>query len=155
MDEFLNQLQSKISFFSNYFFLLILFFFYRSIISNETQLNVSSDLSINEDISGPTKSEAMITEISEIHIPLIDNNSNQVPSRTNTKISREYLTQHIIYRAQRLASKVEPEMVKIYYWFSFLYKSLFSRQYENVVQQLLKNLMKQVLIKVDLLIHQN
>ncbi len=66
---------------------------------------------MNEDLSGPTKSEAMITEISEIHTPLIDNSYSQISTRANTKISREYLTQHITYRAQRLASKVEPEMV--------------------------------------------
>jgi hypothetical protein len=75
LDEFCNQLQNKISFFS-----IDSLFFYRSIISNETQLNVSSDLPINEDISDPTKSEVMITEISEVHTPLIDNNSKQVPS---------------------------------------------------------------------------
>jgi len=55
----------------------------------------------------------MITEISEISIPLIDNSYNQISSRINTKISREYLTQHITYRAQRLASKVEPDMLDI------------------------------------------
>lgn len=48
----------------------------------------------------------------EVHTPLIDNNISQISFRTSTKISREYLTQHITYRAHRLASKVEPEMVE-------------------------------------------
>lgn len=62
----------------------------------------------------------MITETSEIHIPLIDNHYNQLPTRINTKISREYLTQHITYRAQRLAAKVEPEMVDFDFLFRYI-----------------------------------
>ncbi len=82
----------------------------------------------------------MITDTSETNIHLIDNNHNQISTRINTKISREYLTQHITYRAQRLAAKVEPEMVKILRFFIiYFYQLLFSRQYENVVQQHLKN----------------
>ena len=56
----------------------------------------------------------MITDSPEIQPPLIDNSQYQVPSlptRMNTRISREYISQHITYRAQRLAGKVEPEMV--------------------------------------------
>ncbi|CAF1158021.1 unnamed protein product [Adineta steineri] len=85
-------------------------------ISNETQLNTMSDVPINGDITTPTKAEMMTTEISEIHTPPIDNNNHNIsisslPTRmNNTKISREYISQHINYRAQRLASKIEPDM---------------------------------------------
>lgn len=140
-------------------FLFLFMFFSRPIVSNESQLNISSDLPINGDTSVPTKAEAMITKTSEVHTPSIDHSHIQIqtlPTRTSTKISREYLTQHITYRAQRLAAKVEPEMVSLsilhYFFFD---KYLFSRQYENVVQQHLKNSMKQVLTKAFLLIHQN
>ncbi|CAF1015640.1 unnamed protein product [Adineta steineri] len=85
-------------------------------LTNETQLNIMSDVPINGDITTPTKAEMMTTEISEIHTPPIDNNSHNIsipslPTRmNNTKISREYISQHINYRAQRLASKIEPDM---------------------------------------------
>ncbi|CAF3502674.1 unnamed protein product [Rotaria sp. Silwood1] len=82
----------------------------KPIVANETQFNSMSDLSINGDISTPTKAEVTITETFEVHTPLIDHNHIQLTSRTSTKISREYLTQHINYRAQRLAAKIEPEM---------------------------------------------
>jgi hypothetical protein len=115
-----------------------------------------SDFPVNGSVSVLTKAEAMITETSEVHTPTIDNSQiSTLPTRMNTKISREYLTQHITYRAQRLASKVEPEMVDCRFIYSFFCQCLFSRQYANVVQQHLRNLMKQVLIKAYLLIHQN
>jgi NADH dehydrogenase FAD-containing subunit len=77
---------------------------------------------MNGELSAPTKAEAMITESLEIHTSLIDNSHSQLsslPSRMNKKISREYLTQHITYRAQRLASKVEPDMVdfELFYYY--------------------------------------
>jgi hypothetical protein len=153
--ELLNRLLSQ------FFFLLIFFsnyFLSRPIDSNESQLNSMSDFPLNGGVSVLTKAEAMITETSEVHTPTIDNTQIQistVPTRMNTKISREYLTQHITYRAQRLASKVEPEMVDYRFMYSFFCQCLFSRQYANVVQQHLRNLMKQVLIKAYLLIHQN
>jgi hypothetical protein len=65
----------------------------------------------------------MSLETSEVHTPLIDNNHNRLSTRTNQKISREYLTQHITYRAQRLAAKVEPEMVD--FSFVIIYLSIF------------------------------
>ncbi len=64
----------------------------------------------------------MFNESSEIHTSFNDHSHSQIsllPTRTNRKISREYLTQHITYRAQRLASKVEPDMVN-YLFFSFI-----------------------------------
>ncbi|CAF2956102.1 unnamed protein product [Rotaria sp. Silwood2] len=83
----------------------------KPIVSNEIQqLNLMSDLPIDGDISTPTKAEVTITETLETHTSLIDNNHIQLSSQTNTKISREYLTQHINYRAQRLAAKIEPDM---------------------------------------------
>ena len=87
--------------------------------SNETQSNPIADLPVHDDVPGPAKTEAMIVESSEAHTPIIENIPNPLSTRTNTKISREYLTQHITYRAQRLAAKVEPEMVD--YFVSILY----------------------------------
>ncbi|CAF1057181.1 unnamed protein product [Adineta ricciae] len=85
----------------------------KTIVESEPQLNPTSDTSVNEDVSNSTKLEAMITDSPEIQPPVIDNSQYQVPSlptRMNTRISREYISQHITYRAQRLAGKVEPEM---------------------------------------------
>ncbi|CAF3576107.1 unnamed protein product [Rotaria sordida] len=82
----------------------------KTIVSNEIQINSMSDLPINGDISTTTKAEAIITETFEAHTPSIDHNHIQLSSRTTTKVSREYLTQHINYRAQRLAAKIEPDM---------------------------------------------
>lgn len=90
----------------NFLFSHFSFVFCRPIITNEIP-----DLPIHDDIPVPAKTEAMVSEPMEVHTPLVDNNANQIPHRINSKISREYLTQHISYRAHRLASKVEPEMV--------------------------------------------
>lgn len=94
---------------------------HRPIVSNEPQINATSDLITNGDISAPTKAEVSITETTEVHTPHIDNNPLLLPPRTTSKISREYLNQHISYRAQRLAAKVEPHMVDfvIFYRITF------------------------------------
>ncbi|CAF2009966.1 unnamed protein product [Rotaria magnacalcarata] len=80
----------------------------KPIVSNESHINTTSDLITNGDISTPAKAEVSITETAEVHTPTIDNSPLLLPPRTTSKISREYLNQHISYRAQRLAAKVEP-----------------------------------------------
>ncbi|CAM4861524.1 unnamed protein product [Rotaria socialis] len=80
----------------------------KPIVSNESHINTTSDLITNGDMSTPTATEISITETTEVHTPTIDNNPLLLPPRTTSKISREYLNQHISYRAQRLAAKVEP-----------------------------------------------
>ena len=67
-------------------------------------------------------------EITEVHTPSIDTSHIEISplsTRMNTKISREYLTQHITYRAQRLASKVEPEMVDFRFIYSFFFINIY------------------------------
>ncbi|UJR30667.1 hypothetical protein I4U23_018191 [Adineta vaga] len=85
----------------------------KTIIENETQINPVLDAPTSVDMTESTKNEAMITETPEIPPIVMDNSQYQVPplsNRMNTRISREYISQHITYRAQRLAGKVEPEM---------------------------------------------
>ena len=93
---------------------LSIYFHYRSIDLNESQSNSTSDRPINGDVSVPTATNLTITETLEVQTLPVDHSHihlSSLPSRATTKISREYLTQHINYRAQRLASKVEPDMV--------------------------------------------
>lgn len=61
-----------------------------------------------------TKMEMISNETVDVPTSSTEVSSNQTPttsSRTTNKISREYLIQHITYRAQRLAHKVEAEKV--------------------------------------------
>lgn len=85
---------------------------HRTIISNEPQPNTTSDNSIVGEVSTPTKAEITIAETPEaIHTPVIDNSHVTMSTRASARLSREYITQHISYRAQRHAAKVEPHMV--------------------------------------------
>lgn len=108
LDALLNHLPSRI-FLSICFLLLILS--PRPPIFNETPINPIPDSPIEEDPTTSTKIETMPVETSAVDSSLINHNPNPLVTRANARVSAEYLTQHINYRAQRLAAKVEPGMV--------------------------------------------
>lgn len=156
LDALLTRFPSKLfSLFLSVLSRSILFFFYRPPISNEVPVNPIPESSIEEEPAAPTKAEAMPVETSELDLPLVNHNQSQISTRTNTRISAEYLTQHIIYRAQRLAGKVEPGMVNINVSSWSISHIQSCRLYEDVVQLHLKNSMKQVVIKMERLILPN
>jgi hypothetical protein len=86
--------------------------------STDVQMHLTSDVSCIDGTTGSTstKFEVLPGDTTDSFNTSIEHSPNQIQTRQNGKISREYLSQHISYRAQRLASKVEADKVNV--WFS-------------------------------------
>ena len=106
----------------------------RPTISAEISLNLTSVLPLADaPLTCPSKLEVLTSETTDCTSSISETNPSQFPTRQNTKISHDYLRQHINYRAQRMASKVEADKVRWLFERRGCYLS--SRPSENVALQ--------------------